>query len=86
MRLPNGALRLANRDPGWAIARIGEWGGTYAVAFVCSVSINVPNSFILQAPPYNWPASISGLINIPGLLVNRIGAFAGGWFLDRYSD
>jgi hypothetical protein len=26
--LTNGALRLANRDPGWAIARIGERGGT----------------------------------------------------------
>jgi len=26
--LTNGALRLANQDPGWAIARIGEQGGT----------------------------------------------------------
>ncbi|KAK4889491.1 hypothetical protein LTR28_002761, partial [Elasticomyces elasticus] len=34
------------------------------------------------APPYNWGASI----NIPGLLGNLFGAFAGGWMVDRYCD
>jgi hypothetical protein len=33
--LTNGALRLANRDPGWAIARIGERGGTALVSKEC---------------------------------------------------
>lgn len=58
----------------------------YAVALAWVVAINILNSFVLQAPPYNWSASINGLINIPGLLGNTFGAFAGGWLVDRYSD
>lgn len=58
----------------------------YAVSLAWVVAINILNSFILQAPPYNWSASINGLINIPGLLGNLIGAVLGGWLVDRYSD
>lgn len=58
----------------------------YAVALAWVVAINILNSFVLQAPPYNWKPSINGLINIPGLLGNLFGAWAGGWLVDRYSD
>jgi len=58
----------------------------YAVTLAWVISINVLNPFVLQAPPYNMSPSINGLINIPGFLGNMIGAFAGGWCVDRYCD
>jgi len=58
----------------------------YAVSLAWVVAINILNSFVLQAPPYNWKPDINGLINIPGLLGNLIGAWLGGWLVDRYSD
>ncbi|KXS96406.1 hypothetical protein AC578_3002 [Pseudocercospora eumusae] len=58
----------------------------FAVSLAWVVAINILNSFILQAPPYNWTPDVNGLINIPGLLGNLIGAFIGGWVVDRYSD
>lgn len=58
----------------------------YAVSLAWVVAVNILNSFILEAPPYNWSIAINGLINIPGLLGNLIGAFFGGWLVDRYSD
>lgn len=58
----------------------------YAVALAWVVAINILNSFVLQAPPYNFSPSINGLINIPGLIGNIFGAFAGGWLVDKYSD
>ncbi|EME86883.1 uncharacterized protein MYCFIDRAFT_162488, partial [Pseudocercospora fijiensis CIRAD86] len=59
-------------------------GFTVSSAWV--VAISILNSFILQAPPYNWTPDVNGLINIPGLIGNLIGAFVGGWAVDRYSD
>jgi MFS family permease len=41
---------------------------------------------LLEAAPYHFGPSITGLINIPGLLGNVFGAWAGGWLVDRYSD
>lgn len=58
----------------------------YAVSLAWVLAINVLNPFVLQAPPYNWKPSINGLINIAGLIGNLIGAFFGGWVIDRYSD
>lgn len=58
----------------------------FAVSLAWVVAINILNSFILQAPPYNWTPDVNGLINIPGLFGNLIGAFIGGWAVDRYSD
>lgn len=58
----------------------------YAVSLAWSLSINFLNPFVLQAPPYNWSVEIDGLINIPGLIGNLFGAWAGGWLVDRYSD
>ncbi|OQN97264.1 hypothetical protein B0A48_16806 [Cryoendolithus antarcticus] len=58
----------------------------YAVSLAWVVAINILNSFVLQAPPYNWKPSINGLINIPGLIGNLFGAWAGGWLVDKYSD
>ena len=58
----------------------------FAISLAWVVAINILNSFILQAPPYSWSPSINGLINIPGLIGNLIGAFVGGWVVDRYSD
>jgi len=58
----------------------------YAVSLAWSLSINFLNPFVLQAPPYNWSVAIDGLINIPGLIGNLFGAWAGGWLVDRYSD
>ncbi|KAK4543369.1 hypothetical protein LTR36_005512 [Oleoguttula mirabilis] len=58
----------------------------YAVSLAWVLAINILNAFVLQAPPYNWKADINGLINIPGILGNLIGAWMGGWVVDRYSD
>ncbi|TKA64032.1 hypothetical protein B0A55_10129 [Friedmanniomyces simplex] len=58
----------------------------YAVSLAWVVAINILNSFVLQAPPYNWKPSINGLINIPGIIGNLVGAWLGGWVVDRYSD
>ena len=58
----------------------------YAVSLAWVVAINILNSFVLQAPPYNWSPAINGLINIPGFIGNIVGAILGGWLVDRYSD
>ena len=58
----------------------------YAVSLSWVVAINILNPFVLQAPPYNWKPSINGLINITGLIGNVIGAWLGGWVVDKYSD
>ncbi|KAH8882511.1 MFS general substrate transporter [Thozetella sp. PMI_491] len=58
----------------------------YAVSLVIVVAVNILNSFVLQAPPYSWSPSINGLINIPGLIGNVLGAYAGGWLVDVFCD
>lgn len=58
----------------------------FAIGLAWVVAINILNSFVLQAPPYNWSPSINGLINIPALIGNIFGGWAGGWLVDRYSD
>ncbi|GAB7356033.1 hypothetical protein MBLNU459_g6651t1 [Dothideomycetes sp. NU459] len=58
----------------------------YAITLAAVVAVNILNSFVLQAPPYNWRPSVNGLINIPGFLGNLFGAWAGGWLVDRYSS
>ncbi len=50
----------------------------YSISLVITVAVNILNPFVLQAPPYNWSPQINGLINIPGILGNLIGAWAGG--------
>lgn len=58
----------------------------YAISLVLTVAINVLNPFVLQAPPYNWSPMINGLINIPGLIGNIAGSYAGGWLVDVFCD
>ncbi|KAK3049071.1 hypothetical protein LTR09_009725 [Extremus antarcticus] len=58
----------------------------YAVSLAWVVAINILNPFVLQAPPYNWAPSVNGLINITGLIGNVVGAWLGGWVVDKYSD
>lgn len=58
----------------------------FAVSLAWVVAINILNPFVLQAPPYNWKPSINGLINISGLIGNVLGAWLGGWVVDRYSQ
>ena len=58
----------------------------FAVSLAWVVAINVLNPFVLQAPPYSWKPDINGLINIAGLVGNLIGAWLGGWVVDKYSD
>ena len=58
----------------------------YAVSLVLVVAINILNPFVLQAPPYSWSPMINGLINIPGLIGNVIGGYAGGWLVDVFCD
>lgn len=58
----------------------------FAVSLAWVVAINVLNPFVLQAPPYNWKPDINGLINIAGLIGNVLGAWLGGWVVDKYSD
>lgn len=58
----------------------------YAIILALNVAINILNSFILEAPPYNWSTSTDGLINIPGIIGNAIGAFCGGWCVDHFCN
>lgn len=58
----------------------------YAVSLVLTVSVNILNPFVLQAPPYNWSPMINGLINIPGFIGNVAGSYAGGWLVDVFCD
>ncbi|KAK4144428.1 protein HOL1 [Dichotomopilus funicola] len=58
----------------------------YAVSLVLTVAVNILNSFVLQAPPYNWSPMINGLINIAGFLGNVVGGYAGGWLVDVFCD
>jgi len=58
----------------------------YAVALFLVVSVNLLNSFVLEAPPYNWSIAKDGLINIPGIIGNVVGSFASGWVVDKYCD
>lgn len=58
----------------------------YAVSLVVTVSVNILNSFVLQAPPYSWSPLVNGLINIPGIVGNVCGAYAGGWLVDMFCD
>ena len=50
----------------------------YSISLVLTVAVNILNPFVLQAPPYSWSPQINGLINIPGIVGNLIGAWAGG--------
>lgn len=58
----------------------------YAVSLAWVVAVNILNSFVLEAPPYNWGTAKDGLINIPGIIGNVIGSICGGWLVDRYCD
>ncbi|KAK3300588.1 major facilitator superfamily domain-containing protein [Chaetomium fimeti] len=58
----------------------------YAVSLVLTVSVNILNPFVLQAPPYSWSPMINGLINIPGFIGNVVGSYAGGWLVDVFCD
>jgi MFS family permease len=58
----------------------------YAVSLAWVVAVNILNPFVLEAPPYNWRPDINGLINIPGLIGNIIGAYAGGWLVDKFCN
>ena len=58
----------------------------FAVSLAWVVAINILNPFVLQAPPYDWKPDINGLINITGFIGNVLGAWLGGWVVDRYSD
>ncbi|KAH6650515.1 major facilitator superfamily domain-containing protein [Chaetomium tenue] len=58
----------------------------YAVSLVLTVSVNILNPFVIQAPPYNWSPMINGLINIPGFVGNVMGSFAGGLLVDAFCD
>lgn len=45
----------------------------YAMVLFLVVSVNLLNSFVLEAPPYNWSIAKDGLINIPYVLWLRGG-------------
>ena len=51
---------------------------TYSISLVVVIAVNILNPFVLQKPPYSWKPEINGLINIPGLVGNVFGAWAGG--------
>ncbi|KAL6150932.1 hypothetical protein ACJQWK_10933 [Exserohilum turcicum] len=56
----------------------------YSISLVLTVAVNMLNPFVLQAPPYNWSPQINGLINIPGIVGNVFGAWAGGNLVDMW--
>ncbi|ORY19884.1 major facilitator superfamily domain-containing protein [Clohesyomyces aquaticus] len=56
----------------------------YSISLVIVVAVNILSSFVLSAPPYNFRPQIIGLLNIPGLLGNLFGAWAGGNLVDMF--
>ncbi|CAK7204889.1 hypothetical protein SEUCBS139899_007651 [Sporothrix eucalyptigena] len=58
----------------------------YAMSLVIVIAINSLYSFVYQAPPYNFNAGISGLINAAGIVGNLFGAFVSGYLLDRFCE
>lgn len=56
----------------------------YSISLVIVVAVNILNPFVFQAPPYMWKPQINGLINVPGLLGNLFGAWAGGDLVDAF--
>lgn len=58
---------------------------TDSVALAPTVMINIVSSIILIPPPYNFSIGAVGLINIPGLLGQFVGAIGGGYLTDVYS-
>ena len=56
------------------------WADSLCLAW--QIEANTVVSFILQVPPYNWSPSMTGLINIPAIMGNLLGAFAGGRLTD----
>ena len=51
--------------------------------WLAAVSVN-PSVF--QAPPYNMSPAINGLIYIPGFIGDVVGAFAGGYLMDKIAE
>ncbi|KAF2709482.1 MFS general substrate transporter [Pleomassaria siparia CBS 279.74] len=56
----------------------------YSISLVIVVAVNILNPFVLQAPPYSWSPQINGLINVPGLIGNLVGAWTGGDLVDWF--
>jgi hypothetical protein len=57
-----------------------------SIALVPTVMINIVSSIILIPPPYNFSIGALGLINIPGLMGQFVGAVGGGYLADMYSN
>ncbi|KAI1212099.1 MFS general substrate transporter [Annulohypoxylon truncatum] len=56
---------------------------TYSLALAPTVMVNTVSSTILIPPPYNFSIGAVGLINIPGMIGQGIGAFIGGLCIDK---
>ncbi|KAK4942089.1 hypothetical protein LTR10_018125 [Elasticomyces elasticus] len=58
---------------------------TYSLALAWQISSNTVTSFIFQPPPYSWSPSLNGLINIPAMIGNLVGAYVGGHLTDQWA-
>ncbi|KAH8702210.1 major facilitator superfamily domain-containing protein [Talaromyces proteolyticus] len=58
---------------------------SYSICLACVIASGTLNPFVLQAPPYLFSSGIQGLINIPAIIGNLVGAVCGGYLTDIYS-
>ncbi|KAK5046000.1 hypothetical protein LTR84_008787 [Exophiala bonariae] len=58
---------------------------TYSLVLAWQISANTVTSFIFQPPPYSWSPSLNGLINIPAIIGNLVGAYVGGPLTDKWA-
>ncbi|KAI1445499.1 MFS general substrate transporter [Annulohypoxylon stygium] len=59
---------------------------TYSLSLAPTVMVNTVSSSVLIPPPYNFSVGAVGLINIPGMIGQAIGAIIGGVCIDKWSE
>ncbi|KAL6241644.1 hypothetical protein RBB50_011426 [Rhinocladiella similis] len=59
---------------------------SYAISLAWIVVVATNISFLLSAKPYSFSPSIIGLVNLPTMIGNLLGALATGWPSDKYAQ
>ena len=56
----------------------------YSISLAPTVMVNIVSSPILESPPYLFNAGLVGLLNIPGMIGQLVGAISGGVLTDKW--
>jgi len=57
----------------------------YSISLAPTVMIAILSSIVLGSPPYNFGAGVVGLINVPVMIGQLVGAVGGGWLTDKWA-